>query len=57
MKSHEINYHYWPTIFQSIFDWTFNMTVGTWLIKLPMLQCSFALLLGTLQLYMTRCTD
>ena len=26
MRSPEINYCYWPTIFQSIFDWTFNLS-------------------------------
>ena len=25
MKYHEINYFYWPTVTQSVFDWTFNL--------------------------------
>ena len=25
MKSHEIIYVYWPTVIESIFDWTFNL--------------------------------
>ena len=25
MKSHEINYLYWPTVNQGIFDWTFKL--------------------------------
>ena len=25
MKSHEINYCYWPTVIQSIFDWSFTL--------------------------------
>ena len=25
MKSHKINYFYWPTDIQSICDWTFNL--------------------------------
>ena len=25
MKAQEMNYFYWPTVIQSIFDWTFNL--------------------------------
>ena len=25
MKAQEMNYFYWPTVIQSIFDWTLNL--------------------------------